>query len=59
MVLKKRISMKEYFVEVYNNTMKMWDDITVLASSVEEAVAIILNDEKYSYSIISVKEKED
>ena len=51
--------MKEYFVEVYNNTMKMWDDITVLASSVEEAISIILNDEKYSYSIISVKEKED
>jgi hypothetical protein len=59
MVLKKRISMKEYFVEVYNNTMKMWDEITVLANSVEEAIAIILNDEKYSYSIISVKEKED
>ena len=51
--------MKEYFVEVYNNTMKMWDEITVLANSVEEAIAIILNDEKYSYSIISVKEKED
>jgi hypothetical protein len=59
MVLKKRISMKEYLVEVYNNTLKMWDDIVVLSSSVEEAVTIILNDEKYSYSIISIKEKED
>jgi hypothetical protein len=59
MVLKKRISMKEYLVEVYNNTLKMWDDLVVLSSSVEEAVAIILNDEKYSYSIISIKEKED
>jgi hypothetical protein len=59
MVLKKRISMKEYLVEVYNNTLKMWDDVVVLSSSVEEAVAIILNDEKYSYSIISIKEKED
>ena len=51
--------MKEYLVEVYNNTLKMWDDVVVLSSSVEEAVAIILNDEKYSYSIISIKEKED
>jgi hypothetical protein len=51
--------MKEYLVEVYNNTLKMWDDIVVLSSSVEEAVTIILNDEKYSYSIISIKEKED
>jgi hypothetical protein len=51
--------MKEYLVEVYNNTLKMWDDIVVLATSEEEAVAIILNDEKYLYSIILVKEKED
>jgi hypothetical protein len=59
MVLKKRISMKEYLVEVYNNTLKMWEEIVILAGSEEEAVQIIEDSENYVYSIISIKQKEE
>lgn len=51
--------MKEYLVEVYNNTLKMWQEIVVLAESEAEAISIIDDNENYVYSIISIKQKED
>jgi hypothetical protein len=57
--MKERNSMKEYLVEVYNNTMKMWEEIVVLAESEAEVISIIDDNENYVYSIISIKQKED
>jgi hypothetical protein len=51
--------MKEYLVEVYNNTLKTWEEIIILATSQEEAIQIITDSENYVYSIISIKQKEE
>jgi hypothetical protein len=58
MVLKKRISMKKYSIEVYNNKLKMWEDLVIEANSVEE-VLLRLRAAMYveeNYSIVSIRE---
>lgn len=51
--------MKEYFVEYYNNTLKMWGEKIVFADSPLEVIYIFQEDPDYQLSIISIKEKED
>jgi len=62
MALKKRISMKKYSIEVYNNKLKIWKDLVMEANSVEEVLlrlrAAVYVEEDYSIvSIIEVKEE--
>jgi hypothetical protein len=51
--------MKEYYIEYYNNTLKMWGERTIIADSPMEAMATLTENPDYMISIISVKEKED
>ena len=53
--------MKVYLIEYYNNALKIWGELTLIADSQEEVVKTFLsmNEDGQERSIILVKEQED
>jgi hypothetical protein len=59
--MKEKSSMKVYFIEYYNNALKIWGEITLIADSEEEAIQSFLsmNEDGQERSITLIKEQED
>jgi hypothetical protein len=53
--------MKVYYIEYYNNALKTWGEITLIADSKEEVIKSFLsmNEDGQERSITLIKEQED
>lgn len=53
--------MKSYLVEYYNNTLKIWGELTLMAESKEQVIEIFFNMDAdgHERSITTIIEQED
>lgn len=53
--------MKTYLVEYYNNSLKMWGELTLMAESKEQVIQIFfnMNEDGHERSITTITEQED